>query len=219
MTVPLLILRPEADARATAARAVSLGLSPVIRSLFAVVPCAWSPPTGPFDAVMMTSAHAARLGGSGLAAFRSLPLYAVGPATAEAAHAAGFDCVITGDSGVTALLARIAADGHGRVLHLAGRETTEHPDPPFECVERITYALDPLPAPPLPGRAVALVHSARSGRRLADLVTDRAAIDVVAIGPRAAATVGTGWRSVATATKPDDAAMLALALPLCEMAR
>jgi len=216
MSRPLLILRPEPEAQATAERARSLGLEPIVCPLFGGVAVPWNPPDGQFDAIMVTSAAAIRLGGTRLSGYRELPLYAVGSATAEAARAAGFREVRAGGGAVDTVIARIAADARNRVLYVAGRDRTAHGEPPFECVTVIVYAMDPLPPPGLPADAVALIHSKRAGERLAEIVEDRATIDIVAISSKAASGAGTGWRSVQWPDEPTDAAMLALAAPLCE---
>jgi uroporphyrinogen-III synthase len=83
VTRPVLVLRPEPEAQATAARAEVMGMTAVACPLFGGVPVPWTPPDGEFDAVMLTSANAIRFGGPHLAAYRSLPLYAVGAATAD----------------------------------------------------------------------------------------------------------------------------------------
>jgi len=216
MSRPLLILRPEPEAQATAERARSLGLEPIICPLFDGVAVPWDQPEGQFDAIMVTSAAAIRFGGALLSAFHGLPLYAVGAATAEAVRIAGFREVHAGGGAVDAVIARIAADARNRVLYLAGRDRTAHGELPFECVTVIVYAMDPLPPPELPADAVAMIHSKRAGERLAEIVGDRATIDIVAISAKAASGAGTGWRSIQWPEEPTDAAMLALAAPLCE---
>ena len=65
---PVLVLRPEPGAGETAARARALGLEPIVAPLFAVRPIAWAAPDpAAYDAVMLTSANAARHGGDGFA--------------------------------------------------------------------------------------------------------------------------------------------------------
>ena len=88
MTAAVLILRPEPGASATAARARTLRLEPVVAPLFVVRPLAWEPPDpAGLDAVMLTSGNAPRLAGDGMTPFLRLPCYAVGEATADAACA------------------------------------------------------------------------------------------------------------------------------------
>lgn len=215
---PLLVLRPEPGATHTATAARALGLETVIVPLFAPRALPWkAPDPSRYDAVMMTSANAARLGGPALAAFTHLPLYAVGEATARAAHDAGFGTCTAGTNDAAALARQIAADGRMRVLHLAGAERTALTA--AVSIEVVTvYAVEALDVALPVGAAVALVHSPRAGCRLSALCHDPGAIDIVAISTAAAAASGTGWRSVTVAPSPRDAAMLALAAPLCKEA-
>lgn len=216
MSHPLLVLRPEPEAHATAARAEALGMNALVRPLFGGVPVAWIPPAGAFDAVMMTSANAARFGGPDIARYRALPLYTVGAATAAAAQQAGFADIHAGSETVDAVLTRIAIEIPGRILYLAARDQTAHAEPLFEIVTVIVYAMEVLPPPGLPSGGVALIHSSRAGACFAGIVPDPAAFDIVAISEKAGEAVGTGWRSRQWPDVPTDAAMLALAAPLCE---
>lgn len=216
MSRPLLILRPEPEAGETIRRARAMGLETHSAPLFGGVPLPWDLPSGEFDAMMITSANAIRFGGSKLATFRSLPLYAVGAASAAAAEVAGFSDVRAGAGGVDAMLERIEGDTKGRVFHPAARERTGHRPPKFELVAVPVYGMDALALPELPPVGVALVHSARAAERFARIATPHAAYDIVAISAKTAEAAGTGWRSVHWATVPTDVAMLALAAPLCE---
>ena len=65
------------------------------------------------------------------------------------------------------------------------------------------------------GDSVALIHSPRAGRRLAELVEDRRTIAIAAISDAAAEAAGDGWQIVEAAEKPADEALLALAARLC----
>ena len=95
---PVIILRPEPGASETAARARKLGLQPRLCPLFEARPVSWdAPPPERFDALLMTSAQAARLGGSQLVRYQALPAYAVGSATAQAMAEHGFANVVIGD--------------------------------------------------------------------------------------------------------------------------
>jgi len=224
MTRPLLVLRPEPGASATAATAERLGLAPVRAPLFAVRAVDWEPPETLPDALLLTSVHAVRWAGPELAKLMTLPVYTVGEATARAARGAGFARVIAGDAGVDALVERARADGIGRWLHLAGREH-RRPAPPPMTETRIVYAADAAERLPetaeaaLPG-AVALLHSPRAAglyRRLAEEAGfPPASLAVAAISPAAAEAAGEGWRALAVAERPNDAALLAAAAKLCD---
>lgn len=226
----LLILRPRPGSIATTARAAALGWQCVSTPLFTVGTLEWSPPPPPppsdYDAVMMTSANAARRGGAGLAQFRGLPLYAVGRATAEAARQAGFTDVRNCGGDSEALVARAAADGMTRMLHLAGREHRAVSHSGIAIDRRIVYGADPVgelaeeARAALTEGAVALLHSPRAAALFAALVDKaafaRAAIRIAAISPAALVAAGEGWRAAIAAVSPDDDALLAAAARLCE---
>ena len=217
----LVILRPEPGAGATARRAQAIGLEPVAMPLFEIEPLDWAAPEpGGFDALLLTSANAVRNGGPGLASLRGLPVYAVGEASAAAAREAGFEIAASGERGVGHLLDSIPAGL--RLLHPCGEHRT-----PTEARQAIAavpvYRSAELPMPAgfqrIEGEVV-MVHSPRSGRRLAELV-DRARIDrgkvrIAAISAAAAAAAGPGWERCAAAAAPDEAALLALAARLCD---
>ena len=207
----LLVLRPQPGADATAERARTLGLQPVVAPLFAIRPMPWAaPPAAEFDALLFTSASAVRAAGD-VSAYAHLPVVAVGDATADAARRAGLTITETGDADGRAV---VAASRFGRLLHLAGRRHAPLDDPRVTSVP--VYAAEALPPPDLPLHGVALLHSGRAARRFAAVVADRANYDLVAISPAVAIDAGAGWRSVVAAAQPRDAAMLALAAPLCE---
>jgi uroporphyrinogen-III synthase len=219
----VLILRPEPGAAASAARARRLGLVPHVAPLFTIRPLDWrAPDPGTFDAVLLTSANAARHGGPGLRPFLGLPCYAVGEATAAAARAAGFADVRTGTADAEAVNARMAADGVGLAFHPCGRDH-QAPAGPGPAVARIpVYAAEAVEALPaaaetaLAAGALVLVHSPRAGALLARLVRDRGHVPIAAISAAAAEAAGPGWRSLAIAPRPRDEALLELAATLCQ---
>lgn len=218
---PLVILRPEPGAGRTAARAEALGLSPLRLPLFEAEPLPWqAPPAGHFDALLITSAQTARL--ADLSPYRALPAYAVGEATADALRQAGFAHVTAGNGDGSAIAARIAADGHDGVLHLAGESVAPIEGGPLRIVRVPVYRMRPASGAALeeslPDDAVLLVHSPRAGARLSMLVSDaaRAGRHLVAISPGALAASGAGWASALAAESPSDDRMLALAARLCE---
>lgn len=219
----LVILRPEPGASRTAARAAELGLAVQVHPLFAPRALDWAPPPpGDFNALLLTSANAARLAGERLADYRGLPSYAVGRATARALTEAGFSNVVAGDGDGTAIAQRIAADGHRAVLHLAGR-TVAPMDAGSLKIERIAvYEMlrtgDDALADRLEPGSVLLVHSPRAGGILAKRVSveRRAGLHLIAISPATLAACGPGWASAEAPDTPDDERMLALAVRLCE---
>lgn len=216
----LLVLRPEPGATATAKRARELGLDPIVAPLFEVRPRAWTMPEEPVDAVMLTSANAARALGTAPPELAAFLAYAVGAKTAAAARAAGFTDIRTGEAGVAELARQAVADGMATMLHLAGEDRTAFEAGPLQIVTRIVYAAEAVdPPPPLPeGDAVALLHSARGARRFAALV-DPAGFTIAAISPAVAEAAGAGWSRIAVAGRPDDDALLAVAARLCQEER
>jgi uroporphyrinogen-III synthase len=212
----LLVLRPEPGASETAARARAMGLEPVAAPLFTVRPLDWeAPDPADHDAILLTSAHAARLAGRCL----ELPCYAVGEATAEAARRVGY-VVTVGPRDGAAALALARSDGRERILHLCGREHIAWPG----LDRRIVYAAEAADALPASARealaegAVALLHSPRAATLFSSLAPDRALVSIAAISAAAAEAAGPGWACVAVAPEPRDAALLEVAAKLCNTA-
>jgi uroporphyrinogen-III synthase len=219
MSAPVLVLRPEPAAGRTAARLAERGLTAIRYPLFALEALAWTPPAADdFDAILLTSANALRLGGPALARFHGLPAYAVGTATAKAATDAGFANVTTGGGDAASTVPMIVADGRVRVLHLCGEDVRPY-DPLGLTVTQVPVyrsaeagdAQGLAAVLPPNGPIAALVHSPRAGLRLSALVNgpDRARIAVVAISSAALDACGTGWRATAIAASPDETHMLA----------
>lgn len=211
----LLLLRPEPGLSASAERARELGLEAIRYPLFHIEPLEWSAPDpASYDALLLTSANAVRAAGPTLKAFASLPVHAVGQATADAASDGGFRVETVGESDVADLLGKLPSDL--RLLHLAGEDHRRADEGRIE--RRIVYrsaVITDAKLPPLAGLVVA-VHSPRAGRRLAELATDRAATIIAAISPAAAEACGRGWERVEAAARPNDNSLLALAASLCQ---
>jgi uroporphyrinogen-III synthase len=213
----VLVLRPEPGASETLERARQLGLDAVSMPLFRIEPVEWKPPEpAGFDGLLLTSANAVRCAGDGLQSLRGLKAYAVGEATAAAAREAGLDIASTGEAGVTRLLGSIEPDL--RLLHLCGEERTEAPDARQRITAVPVYRAVPTEAD-LSGAAgaVALIHSPRAARRLAELVDERGSIAIAAISQAAGDAAGEGWEQVEAIDTPTDAALLALAARLCDI--
>lgn len=222
---PVLVLRPEPGCSATVSAALTLGLNAHAVPLFAVEPRAWTvPDAGAFDALLVGSANAFRHGGTNLESLRSLPVHAVGEATAEAARASGFTVARCGSGGLQGVLDKVAAGT--QLLRLAGEERIELTAPlgvPVKDV--VVYASVPRPLVPaalplLTQGALVLLHSAEAARHLASecarLGIARSTLALATIGPRVTAAAGKGWREVETADQPSDAALLALAHRMCQ---
>ncbi len=216
----LLILRPQPGADETAARARALGLEPVVAPLFSVRPLAWTPPDpAGFDAVMLTSASAARQAATGLAAFRDLPCYAVGEATAAAAEEAGFSDIRVGPDDGKSLMLMMEEDQVRTAFHACGEDhlALGHPD---VAITRIpVYAAEALDRLPVAAEdMLALLHSPRAATLFAGLAADKSRIRIAAISLKTARAAGEGWQSVSVAPRPRDQALLELAAELCQKA-
>ena len=210
----LLLLRPEPGLSASAERARHLGLEFIGCPLFRVEPVAWQVPApSAYDALLLTSANAVRNSGPGLASMSSLPVHAVGEATASAARAAGLTVETVGDRDLSALLAILPAGL--RLLHLAGADHVECRDARID--RRVVYRAAEIADPGLPSLdgLVAAIHSPRAGARLASLAGRSPSTAIAAISQVAAEACGSGWERVEIATKPDDTSLLALAAMLC----
>ena len=218
---PLVILRPEPGASATASAASTLGLQPILMPLFEGSAVEWTAPDpSRFDGLLLTSANAIKYGGEQIEQYRDLPTYCVGGATGQAAEDAGFKITAIGRGGVDALLQAVPPED--RLLHLcaanrrepgtAGRNI-EHV-PVYEAAER-----------PVPERftevegAVVAVHSPRAGSTFARMVDEaklkRDRISIAALSPDAGRAAGEGWEAVEAAGEPTDTALLAIASRLC----
>lgn len=190
--------------------------------LFRIEPLGWTAPDpSGFDGLLITSANAFRCGGAELHKLKILSVHAVGEATAAEAREAGFTVQSIGQGGVGSLLASIPPEL--RLLHLCGADRRE----PRASLQEIT----PVPVYraaelPLPGNftaiegAVVVVHSPRAAARLDELATQaelaRNRTAIVAISAEAAAAAGNGWQQVEAAGEPNERALLALAVSLCQ---
>lgn len=223
----VLILRPQPGADRTAERARALGLHPIVAPLFSIRPVPWQAvDAAAYDAVMLTSANAARYAGSQLSAFCNLPCYAVGEATGAAANDAGFTDVRLGTADGIALLQDMERTGVRRAFHPCGADRAGLPEPSFPIDHVTVYAADAADGLPrqaeaaLADGALVLLHSPRAARLFAVLCTvSRGGVAIVAISAATAAAAGHGWAAVAAASDPGDHALLELAAKLCNTGR
>lgn len=219
--VPLIVTRPEPGNAATAEKAKKLGFDARAMPLFAARSLEWSAPAAEnFDALLLTSAFAAKLAGPDLDKLSSLPVYAVGAATARAAEAAGLTVAMTGSADAQRLLDDMASQDIRTILWLCGRDRSEFDARGAAITALPCYTVAPV-APPaewsalIAAPAILLAHSARGAQRISDLAGGaRSHLALVAISASVAAAAGEGWRDLAIARQPDDAAMLAEARAL-----
>jgi len=208
----LLVTRPLPAGAATAERLQALGHQVTLAPLMATEAMAWALPEPLPEAVMLTSAFAARLANS--AALHQLPVFAVGDATARAAREAGFADVRDGGGTAQALIDGAAAAGVASLLHLAGEDLTPVLVPAgLRIITCTVYRARLLPLAALPRLDWVLLYSPRSAAHFAAeadrLGGVRGALGVAAISSATLAAAGTGWRATAVAAAPNEDALLA----------
>ena len=125
----LLITRPREDAEALAAILNGRGHEAIVAPLLELyfMPGAEISLDG-IQAVVASSANGIR-GFAARSPERNLPVYVVGPQTAETARQSGFADVISADGDAAALIAKVVErtnPAKGKLLHAAGSETAGH---------------------------------------------------------------------------------------------
>ena len=192
----LLLTRAEDDAALSAARLAARGHECALSPLLRVEDIDVAVPAGPFDAIAMTSARAARSQTArGLdPALKTLPLWLVGRRTLEAARAAGFEGPARVAPAAGALLVDLGEQGGGvSALYLAGADRK----PDLEAglsrrgiVAAVCEVYRACAAPELSDEAVAALAGGRIdavlhfSRRSADLfiaAADRASLSLGAV--------------------------------------
>jgi len=122
----LLLTRPRDDAEPLAHTLEHLGHEAVIAPLMQIRPLPVTQiPLARVQALLATSANGIRAFAA-QSAVRNLPVYAVGPQTAEAAKARGFREIISANGDSAALAATVieqADPANGPLLHAAGADT------------------------------------------------------------------------------------------------
>jgi len=224
----LLVIRPEPGNRQTVAAARAAGIDAVACPLFEAVPVPWRiHDPARYDCLLAGSANVFRHGGDGLAALKHVPVYAVGKATARAAQEHGFTVAAPGQGGLQAVVPRLQQDGRAAALRLSGREHVELNARDIPIDSRIVYEMLPRPlsldkAGLDKGSWLVALHSAAAARHFAlqckALHLDTSQIALLTLGPRISEAVGDGWYMVETCDAPNDDAMLALAIRMCQKA-
>ncbi len=209
MPQPLVLLtRPEAAARRFAARLAGLGVEAVIAPMMRIAPVAHDAARlAAARRIVLTSIHAVPAAGPGAGRVA----FCVGPATAEAARAAGF-AVIEGPGDAVRLAPMLA--GEAGLVHPHGRHVTA--GLPVEGMVVYDQIAVPLPES---GRALLAgghpvlwpLFSPRSARLAAAPAAGAVApVEPLAISAAAAAAFGDWPRPVPVAETPDAEGMLAL---------
>lgn len=234
----ILVTRPEPGAEETARRVAALGYRPVLAPALVLEPRPFRLP--PAQALLLTSRAAARALVTAAPASSTLPVLAVGEATAAEARAHGF-LNATAAGGDAAALAELAAarldpaagplllavgEGYGQDLAAGLRARG------FRVLRRVAYAARPASAlPPAAYAALsagevaaAMFFSPRSAAcaitllRATGLAETAARMEALAISPRVASTLEAAlaplaWRALRVAERPDQDALLDLLSP------
>jgi uroporphyrinogen-III synthase len=178
--VRVLITRPRADAERTAERVRALGHEPVLAPLIRIVPTGSALPARMPDAILATSRNAVEAIGSEVGRMSGIPFFAVGPETAAAARAAGFDAVTDGGGSAAKLAGAVLASypAGARLLYIAGRPRKPHLEAALsgDHVLEVVEVYRSVPAATLSSGARSLL--AAGGGRVAVLHASRNAADV-----------------------------------------
>jgi uroporphyrinogen-III synthase len=217
--VKVLIIRPQPGADATARRFAAAGYAPVLMPLFAIEHL--PPPSvsvDGYDAIMLTSGNAARGACGFLENAADTPIYAVGSATASALAHLSFPVVATGSNGVEALVGVAAADGHKKLLWLAGEDHSAVPQIAGVHIDiAIVYRSVARETPADFAAQVAvcdavILHSSRAAAHFAHLCDagglSRGKITLATFSNAIAASAGDGWAQIIVAPSPNDAALM-----------
>jgi uroporphyrinogen-III synthase len=130
----VLVVRPEADARRTAARLAARGHEVLVAPVLRIEATDEPAPLGRLDAVVVTSANAVPALASVRERVAGTPLFAVGGRTADALAQAGLPGahVAQGDGASLADLVAGTIVPGGTVLHVAGRDRKCEPGASLE---------------------------------------------------------------------------------------
>lgn len=227
MRLPIIVIRPEPGATASAALFEAAGFPVIVHPLFVVEPVDWSRDgLADYDALLIGSANAIRHGRIERGNLGDMPVYAVGKTSAQVALDAGLTVAARGRGGIEKLLPMLVHDGRERILRLAGEDHIAIAAPHGTVIDtRIVYRSRALSMPDaltgaLANPAIVLLHSAGATRHFAEQCAthdiDRDYIHIAAFAPAVAQAAGTGWASVQSAETPDDKALLALTKRLCQ---
>ncbi len=165
----ILVTRSPEDSLRTAERLKKRGHEVVLAPLTRIVPTGDLRPDGPFDALVVTSAHA-------LDALMSIPdkqspVFAVGGHTASAVREAGFHNIMVADGDAVSLSSLIQSSLNSglSLLHVTGRH---HKDEPVLSLRaagfRVTQweAYEATSADGLPGPAIEAIRTGQIGAAL-----------------------------------------------------
>lgn len=213
------VTRAEPGAARTADRLTALGFTPLITPLLTLAPLPGAldaaPDPAAVAALALTSPNGVEAFAPLIPRFRNHPVFAVGDATAEAAHAAGFANVRSASGDIHALARLIAAETPpGPLLAPGAREPAGDlpallPDRPVQRLP--VYAAFETHAPAPETFDAVMLHSPRAARALAASLPRPTSSGRVAICISEAAAAPLrpfDFAEIRIAAAPDEPAML-----------
>jgi|CXWL01.1.fsa_nt_gi uroporphyrinogen-III synthase len=214
------ITRAMPDALATADRVRERGAEAVLAPLLVLTPLAFETDTREVQALLFTSANGARAF-AGASQSRSIPVLAVGDATAAVARNAGFSDVRSAAGNVETLanLAKVSLDrSKGKLLHVSGSHVAGNlaellGEAGFDAERRIAYearSVSTLPTPFEGPLDCVLFHSPRAAMIFLTLGAPSAELlTALCLSPAvAAAAAPTRWASLIVSPSPHEGALL-----------
>lgn len=216
------ITRAMPETLATAARVRALGAEPVLTPLLAVEPVEFNADTTGAQALLFTSSNGVRAFAAA-SEERALSVFAVGDATAAAAHDAGFTDVRSADGDVHALTALVLQSldpAGGKVLHFAGAQIAGDivaalTQAGFAAERHIAYealAATRLPAALRGPLDMVMFHSARAAETFVALGGDGAGRTAACLSQAVAeAARPAGWARVIVSPAPREDALITAA--------
>lgn len=226
----VIVTRAQPGADETAARLTRLGYTAIVSPALTITPIPETrlPDVQESDGLVFTSANGVRAFAE-ICRMRMVTAYCVGPATAAAAKAAGFEDIrnADGDSGDLADLIRAQVSNKaGRFLHIAneaaaGALVDDLRLAGFETLFLALYRAEPAPALAPPARdmilrrdaGAVLIHSAKGAEAFGGLCremdVDLQRFGVAAVSERAAAPlIGLSPWQIEIAERPNETALL-----------
>jgi uroporphyrinogen-III synthase len=223
--LPIIITRAEPGASETEARLRALSLTPIVAPMLSLQPRHDQdlPDPSTIAGLVFTSANGVRVFASRNQE-RTLPAWCVGPATAQAAHIAGFQSVLESSGNAVDLAHFISAHKSPEaapLLHVAngaaagtlkstleqdGHKVLFAPLYDMKPAETLASEVDQLMARHDP--AIVLIHSQKGAEAFANLVAERSVSNLITVGISNAACkpmtrLGTGAIYVADAPNED----------------
>lgn len=217
------ITRAMPEAQSTATRIRAMGHEPVLAPLLTIGAVSFNADTTGAQALLFTSANGVRAFAAA-SEERAIAVFAVGDATAAAAHEAGFADVRCADGAsgdLVALAERTLDPGAGRLMHFSGADVAgdivgDLNDAGFTAERHIAYearAAERLPAALLEPLDLVLFHSARGAETFVALGGAGRGRVAACLSPAIAAVAQAAhFDRIIVAPAPREGALLAAAL-------